>query len=239
MREKRKEEMNINVRNKGSYRFYDIENIGDFPSVTTIIGILPKPKIVLWAVMQTIKFLKERGDLSKTSTSLGFVFHKQLLNSLAKEGTNIHKIIEDYVTKQKDNDHNALTRYKEFEKQYDFKCEHSELVVWDKDEYKTAGTVDLVGKSSHIPILFDIKTSKAVRLSHKIQSCIYKELYCKLNKIDSSTMKSGVLLIPRDKPKKWDVYINTQDEEKIYLRIFKILSELFYMLIDLKELDLV
>jgi len=231
--------MNINVRNKGNYRFYDIENVGDLASVTTIIGILPKPKIIMWAISQTIKFLKKRGDLSKTSTSLGFVFHKQLLNSLAEQGKHIHKIIEDYVVSQKDSDHSALTRYKEFEKQYDFHCEHSEIAVWDKDEYKTAGTVDLIGRSSHIPILFDIKTSKAVRLSHKIQSCIYKELYCKLNKIDSSTMKSGILLIPRDKPKKWEVYINSPEEEIVYLRMFKILSELFYMLIDLKELELV
>ncbi len=229
---------NIKVYNKGSYRFYDIENEGSFPSVTTILGLIPKPKIVLWAVIQTIKFLKERGDLSKASTSMGFIFHKQLLNLLAKEGTDIHKIIEDYELDGKENKHSALTRYKEFKRKFDFHCEHNEIVVWDKEIYKTAGTVDLIGKCSHIPTLWDLKTSKAIRLSHKIQSCIYKEMYCKLNNIDSSTMKSGVLLIPRDKPKIWDTYINTPEEEKIYLRIFKLLNELFFILLDLKELDL-
>jgi hypothetical protein len=224
--------------NKGTYRFYNIEGVGELPSVTTVLGMLPKPKIVLWAVLQTIKFLKERGDLSKTSTSLGFVFHKKLLQLLAKEGTDIHNLIEVYATKGEDSDHDAVKRYKKFEKDSGFVCEKAEIVVWDNEEYKSAGTLDLIGKCSHIPIIWDLKTSKAIRLSHKIQSCIYRDMYCKMHGIDPKEMKSGVLLIPRDAKRKWDSHINSPAEEETYRKIFKLLSALFHILLEIGDLDL-
>ena len=230
--------MKIEKYMRGSYRFYNIHDKYDLPSVTTILGLLPKPKLIFWAVANTIKFLKARGDLSKASTSLGYVFHKKLLDSLSQEGTNIHNIIQAYILKGKDSDHNALARYKKFELQSGFKCDLVEHVVWDHEEYKSAGTTDLIGSCSHIKILFDIKTSKAIRLSHKIQTCIYKDMYCKQNKLDRETVKSGIILIPRVNKKKWEVYINTSEEEIIFRKIFNLLSKLFYILMDIGDLEL-
>ena len=77
--------MKIEKYNRGSYRFYNIHNKYDLPSVTTILGLLPKPKLIFWAVANTIKFLKAHGDLSKASTSLGYVFHKKLLDLVKLE----------------------------------------------------------------------------------------------------------------------------------------------------------
>lgn len=230
--------MEIKRYNKGTYRFYDIDGKFELPSVTTVLNMLPKPKIVLWAVLQTIKFLKERGDLSRTSTSLGFVFHKKLLQLLAQEGTDIHGLVEDYAMERKESDHNAVKRYKEFEASAGFVCEKVEETVWDEVDYKSAGTADLIGRCSHIKILLDLKTSKAIRLSHKIQACIYKDMYCKKYGIDPKDMKSGVLLIPRDMKKKWDYHINAEEEEVIYRKIFRLLSSLFHILWDIDELDL-
>lgn len=229
--------MNVDRLQKGHYRFYRVGK-KELPSVTTVLGIMPKPKIVLWAVIQTIKFLKDRGDLSKASTSLGFGYYERLLNSLAQEGTDIHKIIENYVTKNEKVKSNALDRYIEFEKSSGFKCLEAEKYVWNFDPYRTAGTADLVGECDGIKILLDLKTSKALRLSHKIQSTIYKELYCELNKIDPTTMKSGVLLIPRNSKTKWDLHINTPEEEEQYKDIFILLSELFHTLWNLGEIGL-
>lgn len=228
----------IDRYNKGNYRFYRIDNKIELPSVTTVLGLLPKPGIVLWAVLNTIKFLKERGDLSKASTSLGFVYHKQLLALLAQEGTDIHGLIEDYATKGKDSNHSAVKRYKQFEQSTNFICTSAEETLWDNVEYKTAGTADLIGHCHTYPILWDLKTSKAIRFSHKIQACIYKELYCMKYKKDPKSMKSGVLLIPRDATRKWDTYINTPEDEEKFKRVFKILSALFHTLWRMGELDL-
>jgi len=230
--------MQIKKYKRGAYRFYDIGDQITLPSVTTILGLLPKPKLILWAVSNTIKFLKSRGDLSKTSTSLGFVFHKKLLDSLSQEGTNIHNIVQDYIRTGKKSEHNALERYKKFELQSGFKCDLIEHTVWDNEDYKSAGTADLIGSCSHIKILFDIKTSKAIRLSHKIQTCIYRDMYCKQKGLDVKEVKSGIILLPRDKKKVWEIYINTVDEEIIFRKIFMLLRQLFQILLDIGDLDL-
>ena len=96
----------------------------------------------------------------------------------------------------------------------------------------------MFGKCNDFPIVWDLKTSKEIRLSHKIQSAVYKFMYCKLNKLDLNKVKSGVLLIPRDKPRTWDMYINTFEEEKLYLTIFTLLSNLFKILLNLNEMEI-
>lgn len=222
---------------RGIYRFYKIRSGVELPSVTTVLGLLPKPKIVLWAVMHTIKFLIKKGNLSQDSVSEGFVFHKKLLSSLADEGTNIHDIIEDYLTKQKESDHDALARFKKFEQQNGFECEEVEVTVWDESEdYKSAGTSDLIGACYGNKIVIDIKTSKAIRLSHKIQACIYRDMYEK--RTGKTGYQSGVLLIPRDSKRKWEFYMNSPEEEKIFRAIYKLLTGLFHILLDIGELDL-
>lgn len=222
---------------KGTYRFYLIDDELELPSVTTILTLLPKPRIVLWAVIQTIKFLIARGNLGQDAVSEGFVFHKRLLESLGAEGTNIHDLIEAYLTKGTECDHNALTRFKVFEKQKGYKSEAVEVVVWDDAEnYRTAGTADLIGSCYDIPIVLDIKTSKAIRLSHKIQACIYRDLYEK--RTGKKGYQSGVLLIPRDNKRKWEFHINTPEEEIVYRKIFKLLTGLFHILLSVGELDL-
>lgn len=230
--------MKIKRYKKGSYRFYNINEKVELPSVTSILSLLPKPGLILWAVMNTISFLKKRGNLSKTSTSLGFVFHKKLLDSTAKEGSEIHDLVEAYALNRKESEHNAVTRYKKFESESGFICEKIEETLWDTGLLRAAGTADLIGKCSDIAIVFDIKTAKQIRLSHKIQAAVYKALYCLKNGLDFDSVKSGVLLIPRDKVRVYDYYINTKEEEDTYLEIFKVLRNLFDLLVKVGDIDL-
>ena len=231
--------MNIERYKRGIYRFYNIEDVGILPSVTTVLGMLPKPSITLWAVFNVLKFLKKKIDISKVSTYEVFNFHKKLLLATSNEGTSIHNLIEDYAIRGKDSDHNAVVRYKKFEKETGFICEKAELTVWDSEEYKTAGSLDLFGKCNNIiPIVWDLKTSKEIRLSHKIQAVIYKDMYCKLNGLDINEVKSGILLISRDKVRVYKTHINTQEEEIKYRKIFKLLSTLFHTLLENEWLDL-
>lgn len=232
--------MDVKRIKRGTYRFYQFKIKGrdiDLPAVTTILTLLPKPRIVLWAVLQTIKFLVKKGNLEKETVSQGYSFHKQLLSSLADEGTNIHDIIEAYLTKGTESSHDALKRFRDFERQSGYKSEAVEVVVWSEDEdYQSAGTADLIGSCHGLPIVLDIKTSKAIRLSHKIQACIYRDLYEKVT--GKAGYSSGVILIPRDKRQKWELHINTPEEEAQYRLIYKLLSGLFHLLYGMDELDL-
>jgi len=222
---------------RGSYRFYKLPTGKELPSVTTVLSILPKPKIILWAVMQTIKFLIGRGNLGQDAVSEGYVFHKKLLDLLAQEGTDIHNLVEDYLDKGKDSTNDALVRFKEFEKQKCYKSDAVEVQVWDEAQDKqTAGTLDLVGSCFNMPIVLDIKTSKKIRLSHKIQSCIYRDMY--ETRTGKTGYSSGVLLIPRNSKTNWELYINSPQDELTYRKIFSLLTQLFQNLLQLKELEL-
>ena len=165
--------MKIKRYNKGSYRFYDIEG-ETYPSVTSVLGLLPKPWVIRWSVIKTIQFIKEKNNLSQATTSEAFGFHKKLLSSLAQKGTDIHNLIEDYIKDGKLVDNSALKRYIEFEEEYNFVCDSVEQVVYDYDYYRSAGTLDFVGTLMGEKIFLDLKTSKEIRLSHKIQATAYK-----------------------------------------------------------------
>ena len=71
--------MYIERYQKGIYRFYNIEGVGEMPSVTTILGMLPKAGITLWAIFNALKFLKKKVDILKVTTYEVFNFHKKLL----------------------------------------------------------------------------------------------------------------------------------------------------------------
>lgn len=222
---------------KGEYRFYkqlaDGQPTGqEYVSVTSCLSILPKPGIILWAVMQTVKYIAQKKSLSDKILGEAFHFHKQLLALLANEGTEDHNNIEHYLKTGEvvDPEDTSLKRFFQWEKESGFQMEATELMLGN-DKLRSAGTADLIGHCSGVGMVIDLKTSKAIRLSHKIQAVVYKYMY------GEHQRKAGILLIPRDAKKKWEFYILTDEEEKTYLKIYFLLSQLFYILWDLGEID--
>jgi len=217
---------------KGEYRFYrNVETGQEYVSVTSCLSLLPKPGVIMWAVMNTIKFIVQKQSLSDKIMGEAFYFHKQLLALLANEGTEDHNIIEDYLQgKAVDETDNSIKRFKEFEKNYDFQMEATELALCN-DKLRSAGTMDLLGNCSGVGMVIDLKTSKAIRFSHKVQAVVYKYMYGEHDR------KAAILLIPRDAKRKWDFYILTDEEERQCLKVYFLLQQLFYILWDAKEID--
>lgn len=217
---------------KGDYRFYrNVETGQEFVSVTSCLSILPKPGVIMWAVMNTIKFIVQKKSLSDKIMGEAFFFHKQLLTLLANEGTEDHNLIEDYLQgKPVDETDCSIKRFKEFEKNYDFQIEATELALCS-EKLRSAGTADLIGNCSGVGMVIDLKTSKAIRFSHKVQAVVYKYMYGEHDR------KAAILLIPRDAKRKWDFYILTEEEEKQCLKVYFLLQQLFYILWDEKEID--
>ena len=217
----------------GEYRFYEkIATKERFISVTSCLSILPKPGIILWAVMQTVKYIKQKQSISDKILGEAFHFHKDLLVLLANEGTEDHNIIEHYLLtgEIRDPKDPSIIRFKKWEEESGFKIEHTELML-SNDRLKSAGTADLIGKCSSVGMVVDLKTSKAIRLSHKIQAAVYKYMYGEHDR------RAAILLIPRDMKRKYEFYILTREEEQLYLKIYYLLSQLFYLLWDLGEID--
>lgn len=217
---------------KGEYRFYrNLETGQEYVSVTSCLSILPKQGIILWAVMNTIKYIAQKKSLSDKIMGEAFHFHKQLLSLLAHEGTEDHNNIEAYLKGEwVDETDCSIKRFKEFEAQYGFQMESTELMLCS-DKLRSAGTADLIGNCNGIGMVIDLKTSKAIRFSHKIQAVVYKYMYGEHDR------KSAILLIPRDAKRKWDFYILTPEEEQLCLKIYFLLSQLFYLLWDAGEID--
>lgn len=216
---------------RGDYRFYRDDQTGkEYISVTSCLSLLPKPGLIQWAVMQTVKFIADKKVLSNKVFSEAFVIHKKILQILADAGTEDHNEIEYYLKTGEIKDDPSVKRFREWESESGFKIEQIELTVYS-DKLMSAGTADLIGRCSEVSILLDLKTSKSIRLSHKIQAAIYKYMLGEPNR------KAAILLIPRDAKKKVQFYILTEEEEKTYLKIYFLLVNLFYLLFNLGELS--
>lgn len=223
--------MAIKICKKRGIRYYSDpeKSIGELPSVTSILNLLPKPRCQKWAIKQTIDFLIKQKNLTPEITSRAYGYHESYLNLLADKGTAKHKLAEDYLLKKPVTKDKWLDRFIGWEKENDFKIIDTEKSILSS-ELGVAGTLDLVGTVHGELMIVDIKTSSAIRFTHKVQVCAYKLL---LGCID---YKIGILNIPRSGSKvTW--YILTESEEEAYTQIFLDALKLFNQLNFIGELE--
>ena len=138
-----------------------------YPSVTTILQYMPKNKFF----ENWLKDVGHNADL--------------IMSKAGKEGTQVHEAVEKLVKGEEvswmDNFGNAKYSQLVWEmilKFYDFWTTHkpelisTEEFVWS-DEYKYAGTADLVVKMDGQIWLLDIKTSNSIHKSYDLQLASY------------------------------------------------------------------
>lgn len=138
-----------------------------YPSVTTILQYMPKNKFF----ENWLKDVGHNADL--------------IMSKAGKEGTQVHEAVEKLVKGEEvswmDNFGNAKYSQLVWEmilKFYDFWTTHkpelisTEEFVWS-DEYKYAGTADLVVKMDGQIWLLDVKTSNSIHKSYDLQLASY------------------------------------------------------------------
>lgn len=223
----------LTAAKKGEYRFYtDSETGKEYVSVTSCLSLLPKPAVLIWAINQTVKYFASQKKITPQILSNAYGISKSVLNQLAAQGTERHNTIEAYLkTGKVDPEDNSLKRFRKWEEESGFQIEAIEKALCN-DKLRSAGTADLIGNCSGVPILVDLKTSKAIRFSHKVQAAVYKYMLGEPNR------KVGILLIPRVTKTTYQFYILTEEEEKEYLKIYWLLVNLFFSLLKLGEIDL-
>ena len=84
---------------------------------------------------------------------------KEILNKASQRGTEVHKAIEDYETKESETEHKELRNYKFLKKQFKFECLQNEIpvVLFKDDKPIAAGRIDLVLKEGNNVGIGDIK----------------------------------------------------------------------------------
>lgn len=149
---------------KDGTRFYEKDG-NKYPSVTTILNIYPKPEY-FWRW----KFTNPDADT--------------IFKEAGKYGSEVHKIIESFI-KEKDFDYIDLEEkekksifmfmewFKKLEEENDVEIISCEKMVINH-EHKYAGTIDIILKIDNQLWIIDIKTSKGIWNTHKLQLSAYK-----------------------------------------------------------------
>ena len=97
------------------------------------------------------------------------------MNELAEAGTAMHSSIEAFYKGETAGLENLPTNFGCFTSKYEIEPISMEERLWD-DELRITGRFDLFAKVNGVLMCPDWKSSKAVRLKHKLQGCTYSYL---------------------------------------------------------------
>lgn len=151
----------------------------DYPSVTTILGVLRKMALEYWFKSNTLEFINKESAKGKLI------------------GTQIHDVIQQYIetgkakieTEYGEEVTNALNSFIKFTKENPkIKLQRSELPLTN-ERYKYNGTIDCTAECGGALILADWKTGKAgekevptIYEEYLYQVASYVHLYNEVNK---------------------------------------------------------
>ena len=181
-------------------RFYQTQDGGFVPSVTTILEAYPKGAAYF-------NWLKEAGkdadEIRDEAGRRGSVVHK--LTELYDAGEEVNLVNPNGSIDYKLNEWAMFERYVEFRSRFQFVTDCIELNIISKD-LGYAGTIDRVIDMNGEKILLDIKTSNAIYPSYWLQLAAYRSLL--MNTVGKKVDKVAILWLnakTRTEGKKGDI----------------------------------
>ena len=200
--------------NEDGKRHYETPNGNRYPSITTVLAVLSKAAIQEW-----------RNRVGEETAN-------KITRSSSSRGTNAHKVIEKYIWNQENylngSMPDAIELFKEIQPVLDEKVDNVRMIegrLWS-DEYKIAGTVDLISDWDGVLSAIDWKTSlKHVSENHpklekyKLQGTAYAKMFeertgIEVPQVIVAIMVSGMNSIP-------SVKFSPMEEENPNVLIFK------------------
>jgi CRISPR/Cas system-associated exonuclease Cas4 (RecB family) len=134
----------------------------DYVSITTALGVLNKPGLMMWMKFNTAKFCDAE---SKRGKEVGLLLHEAFQKHIELQEVKVKTAYPDEVT-------NALQSFMLFKKEHpEIKLEKSEIQMVS-DTYKLNGTLDCLGKIGDELVIMDWKNSK---VGKKDSPVIYPE----------------------------------------------------------------
>ena len=181
-------------------RFYQTQDGGFVPSVTTILEAYPRGAAYF-------NWLKENGkdadEIRDEAGRRGSVVHK--LTELYDAGEEVNLVNSNGSIDYKLNEWAMFERYVEFRSRFQFVTDCIELNIISKD-LGYAGTIDRVIDMNGEKILLDIKTSNAIYSSYWLQLAAYRSLL--MNTVGKKVDKVAILWLnakTRTEGKKGDI----------------------------------
>ena len=180
--------MTISKKSKAHIRYRTIN--GDIvPGVTTVLGVLNKPALVIWANrlgLQGIDSTKYRDE----AAAIGTLAHAMVCAHLGRYQCNT----DEYSREQIDAAENSLRSYFEWERH-----NHVEPILVEEplvsEKYHYGGTIDCLGRIGNDLVLIDHKTGKGIYDEMFYQLAAYKQL---LSEAGHEVANCRILRIGRD-----------------------------------------
>ena len=172
-----------------AHTIYKLEDGTKIPGVTTVLGILNKPALVIWANqlgLQGIDSSKYRDEMA----DIGTLAHQMILNYFQKIDTDT----SEYSKSQIDLAENCMLSFWEWEKGHKIEVILAEVQLISK-EYGYGGTIDCFCKLDGQPTLLDFKTGKAIYPEFFYQLAAYEQLLAEAGHLIEVTR---ILRIGRD-----------------------------------------
>lgn len=134
----------------------------DYPSVTTILGVLRKIALENWFKFNTLAFINKETEEGKT---IGTQIHDAIQQHIEQEEVKVETQYPEQVM-------NALKGFMQFKKEHpEIKLKRAEMAL-TSEKYQYNGTLDCIGKIGKDLVLLDWKTGRA---KNKDKPDIYDE----------------------------------------------------------------
>lgn len=195
----------------------------DYPSVTTILGVLRKIALEYWFKVNTLKFINEESAKGKLI------------------GTQIHDVIQQYIetgkakieTEYAVEVKNALESFIKFTKENpNIKLKRSEIPL-TSERYKFNGTIDCTAECGGALILADWKTGKAgekevpaIYDEYLYQVASYVYLY---NEVNKTNIENAIIVAVAKDKVAYNYRMMDKEEidgcfEEVFLPVLRILN---------------
>jgi len=181
-------ETKVTRKSKAHIR-YELSDGTKVPGVTTVLGVLNKPALVIWANrlgLQGIDSSKYRDGMA----DIGTLAHQMIVDYFKGEETDTN----EYSKSQIDAAENCLLSFWEWEKGHKIEVILAEIPLVSR-EHGYGGTIDCFCKLDGQPTLLDFKTGKAIYPEFFYQLAAYEQL---LAEAGHSFEASRILRIGRD-----------------------------------------
>jgi hypothetical protein len=146
-------------------------NTGDsVPGVTTVLSVLAKPALVIWANKLGLQGIDSNKYKDKMA-SIGTLAHLMIMCYFRKTTPDLSEFSQQEIDKA----NNCLKSFYEWEKQHKLEP----LVVetpWTSDIYRYGGTPDFVGLIDGQLELVDFKTGSGIYNDYLYQVAAYRQL---------------------------------------------------------------
>jgi hypothetical protein len=172
---------------------YKLKNGLLVPGVSTIIGVLNKPALLVWANNLGLAGIK-MATYVDVLAEIGTIAHAMVIAHIKNEKFNPTNIPADLIDKAE----NCFLSYLEWERRHKvepIKCE----VPLVSEAHKYGGTMDFYGKIDGELTVRDFKTGKGIYSEYWYQVAAYRQL---IEEHGHEVKNVGILNIPR-----------TEDEE--------------------------